>query len=256
MWWLVWFWVAAPRPPVAPAFSPPDHSILLQRSGQVRLTWNRPGRRFTVRVWQGETLCSQVTTTERELPLSVEPGGQYRWTLQSSSGGAVESHVFSVAEKLEYHADGRSGVVLADGNGQPGTNGDHVKVELVRDAHGMNLYIFEPRQVRRYLFCEPGLRFSITARGGNGGKGRDGISYSRHPWGWSGGAAGWGGQIRVVTRTAPWRDYLDLDVTAGKAGAGGAGGVYIDGDETVEAPDGPPGRLGQGGKVETQIAEP
>ncbi len=85
MWWVVWLWVAVPQVPAGPAFYPPHESILLQSSGLVHLTWNRPGRVFVVRLWKGDTLVSQVTTTERRFPVSVENGGSYTWTVQTSS---------------------------------------------------------------------------------------------------------------------------------------------------------------------------
>ncbi len=120
----------------------------------------------------------------------------------------------------------------------------------------MNLYIQERQEARHYLFCEPGLKFAISARGGDGSAGSAGRDFSGHPQGYDGGGAGWGGNIRVVTRSAPWRDYLDLDVRAGSPGPGGAGGWYRDGEDLVQASDGEPGRPGQGGRVETKIAEP
>ncbi|MBX3165759.1 MAG: hypothetical protein KF760_00050 [Candidatus Eremiobacteraeota bacterium] len=252
MWWIFWLWLAVPRLPVGPAFYPPDDSILLQNSGQVQLRWTRPGKKFVVRFWQGEVLQSQVTTTERSFPVSVESGGTYLWSVQSTAGGPVENHAFSVAGSFAYHSDGRSGTA-SDVRGLPGSNGGQLRVELVRDEHGMNLYIVERQASRRYLFCEPGLRFLITARGGNGSDGAAGRDFSSHPQGYDGGAAGWGGNIRVLTRNAPWRDYLDLDVTPGQAGRGGRGGFYQDGDDIVQAPDGAAGRPGQGGRVDTRL---
>ena len=253
MWWIFWLWLAVPKVPSGPAYFPPDDCILLQSSGQVRLFWSRPGRNYVVRIWQGGSLQSQVTTTERFFPVTVESGGSYVWSVQSSSGGALETHRFSVTDRFEYHSDGRSGAVEGNGRGQAGTNGGQVDVDLVRDGYGMNLYISERQRRLRYLFCEPGQRFLITARGGDGGQGADGQSYSLHPQGFNGGGAGWGGNIRVTTHTAPWRDYLDFDVTPGKPGPGGSGGWYQDGDDIVQAPDGEPGRPGQGGRVETRL---
>ena len=255
MWWVVWLWIAVPQVPAGPAFSPPHESILLLNSGQVNLTWNGPGRKFVVRLWKGDALVSQVTTTGRSFPVSVENGGAYSWSVRSSSGGVEEKHSFTVAERFEYHSDGRDGGQTL-GRGLAGTNGGQLTVELTRDEHGMNLYIQERRQARRYLFCEPGLRFLITARGGNGSQGNAGQDYSGHPQGYDGGGGGWGGNIRVMTRSAPWRDYLDLDVRPGRPGSGGAGGWYRDGEDLVQASDGEPGRPGQGGRVETKIAEP
>ena len=253
MWWIFWLWLAVPQMPSGPAFYPPDESILLQNSGQVRLSWTRPGRKYVVRFWQGESLQSQVTTSERSFPVSVESGGSYAWSVQSSSGGPVDTHYFSVADRFEYHSDGRIGTASSGGRGQAGTNGGQLVVDLVRDVHGMNLYITERQRRQRYLFCEPGQRFSITARGGDGARGSDGQSYSLHPQGYDGGGAGWGGNIRVTTHTAPWRDYLDFDVAPGQAGRGGTGGWYQDGDDIVQAPDGEPGKPGQGGRIDTRL---
>lgn len=254
MWWVFWLWLAVPQIPAGPAFYPPDESILLQNSGQVRLSWTRPGRQFVVRVWQAETLQTQVTTSERSMPISVEPGAAYAWSVQSATGGPVETHYFSVADRLEYHSDGRSASAAGPRRqGPAGTNGGQLSLDLVRDAHGMNLYVAERQRRLRYLFCEPGLRFSVSARGGDGGRGSDGQDYSSHPQGYDGGGAGWGGNIRVVTHSAPWREYLNLDVTPGKPGLGGRGGWYQDGDDIVQAPDGEPGRPGQGGRVDTHL---
>ena len=254
MWWVVWLWLAVPQMPAGPAFYPPDECILLLNSGQVRLSWTRPGRKFLVRFWQGEVLLSQVTTSERSLPISVESGGSYAWSVQPASGGPVETHYFSVADRFEYHSDGRSATAAPSyTRGQSGTNGGQLSLDLVRDEHGMNLYISERQRRQRYLFCEPGVRFLVTARGGDGSRGSDGRDYSSHPQGYDGGVAGWGGNIRVVTHSAPWRDYLNLDVTAGKPGQGGRGGWYQDGDDIVQAPDGQPGRPGQGGRVDTYL---
>lgn len=253
MWWVVWLWVAFPQVPASSAFYPPQDSILLLTSGQVNLTWKRPGRKFEVRVWRGQSLISQAVTTDRSFPVSVENGHAYSWSVKSA--GVEERHSFSVAEALEYHSDGRDGVETS-GRGLAGTNGGQLSVELARDEHGMNLYIQERNQARRYLFCEDGLRFLITARGGNGGRGSAGRDFSLHPQGYDGGGGGWGGNVRVKTRNAPWRDYLDLDVRPGSAGSGGPGGWYRDGDDVVQASDGEPGRPGQGGRVDTLIAEP
>lgn len=254
MWWVFWFCLAVPQMPAGPSFFPPDESILLQRSGQVRLTWTSPGRKFVVRLWQGEVLQSQVATSEHSLTVSVEGGQSYAWSVQSALGGPVETHYFSVADRLAYHADGRGGsLVSGRGRGQAGTNGGQLSLDLVRDEYGMNLYVVERQRRQRYLFCEPGLRFAITARGGDGSSGSDGKDYSAHPQGYDGGGAGWGGNIRVVTHSAPWREYLDLDVTPGKPGQGGRGGWYQDGDDIVQAPDGEAGKPGQGGRVDTYL---
>lgn len=253
MWWIVWLWLAAPRVPVGPPFYPPDESILLQKSDLVELRWGRPGRKFLVRFYQGDSLRAQVTTSERVFPVSVEPGGSYRWTVQTVPGQGSETHQFTRASTFEYHADGRSAIASSSRRGMPGTNGAQLTLVLERDLHGMNLYIQERRRRLRYLFCEPGLRFLITARGGNGGPGSDGVPFSLHPQGYEGGSAGWGGNLRVLTRNAPWREYLDLDVRAGQPGPGGRGAFYMDGEDIVQAPDGPQGRSGQGGRVDTLL---
>lgn len=96
------------------------------------------------------------------------------------------------------------------------------------------------------------MRFLISARGGNGGDGGDGYyGFRYHFEGYDGGAAGYGGRVEVWTGSAPWRDYLDVDVRPGVAGKGGAG-LSVG---TTTWPSGRPGTPGQPGQVITRISD-
>ena len=254
MWLGVWFWLvlaATPQVPKVPDLFPPDDCILLQRSGQVTLRWRLPGKKFLVSVWQGEALVSQVTTTEFACPVSVEAGGSYLWSVKpvQALGARSETHYFSVDEDFSYHSDGRDG-----GYGQAGDNGGQLTADLVRDSYGMNLYLSEKKKTLRYLWTEPDILFTLTARGGNGGQGRSGKDFTSFVAGWPGGSAGWGGNIRVITHTVPWRGSLLIDVTPGRPGPGGEGGFYYDEEgDLVQASNGPIGKAGQAGRVDTRL---
>jgi hypothetical protein len=119
----------------------------------------------------------------------------------------------------------------------------------------MNLWIWDRETHRHFLFLEKGKHFLISARGGDGGKGQDGIEFAEPEAarGQNGGSAGWGGMIEVTTRDAPWRQYLEMDVAAGEPGAGGQGGRYYRNGVLERAADGHPGQPGRPGRVVTAI---
>ena len=246
LWWLL---LLTPELPHRPDLYPPEGCILLQRSGRVTLRWNLPGKKFEVKLWKDEALVSQVKTTDASFPVSVTSGGRYRWTVTPTVGKA-RRHAFSVTDDFSYHCDGRTG-----GLGLSGENGGQVTAELKRDQYGMNLFIGCKDQPRlHYLFQEPGIRFTLTSRGGNGGPGRKGRDHAPDPGGGSGGNAGWGGNIKVITHNAPWREYLDIDVRAGQPGQGGPGGWFYNQQHGLtQAINGDNGRPGRGGRVETHL---
>ena len=249
--WLWFFWAASPQIPKGPDLFPPDDCILLQKSGQVTLRWRLPGKKFVVRFWQGEVLLSQVTTTESQCPVSVEAGGEYLWTVKplQAMRARTEMHYFSVDDDFAYHSDGRDGSF-----GQGGDNGGQLTADLVRDQYGMNLYLSEKKKTLRYLWNEPGILFTVTARGGNGGQGRSGGDFTSFVDGWPGGSAGWGGNIRIITHTVPWREYLDVDLRPGQPGPGGQGGLYYDDEgDLCHGTPGAVGKVGQGGRVDTRL---
>ena len=72
----------------------------------------------------------------------------------------------------------------------------------------------------------------------------------------AGGAAGWGGNLKITTYNAPWREYLEVDVSPGTPGAGGKGGKYrISANQEATAPDGAAGKQGQPGRVDTRLPQ-
>jgi len=106
-----------------------------------------------------------------------------------------------------------------------------------------------------FLCLDPKLRFLISVRGGDGGKGEDGIEFDRadKACGRPGGSAGWGGTVEITTRDAPWRDYLEVDVSPGQPGEGGRGGRYYRHGTIERAPDGKSGQVGRPGRIVTMI---
>jgi hypothetical protein len=193
-----------------PPVYPPKDVILLQNSPVVPLRWSLPGRHFKVeQTSQGRTLWSGETYGNRQ-EVYVAPGQPIHWVITELAGQGRYASDFTRGSEYEYHADGKDG-----------SPGDSLEIRLGRDQNGMNLLLLHRGLRRHYLFGQPNLRFRVSCRGGAGLPGRDG---------------GPGGHILVTTDSAPWRDFLDLDVTGGKAGGKG-----------TQAHDGAPG------VVETRI---
>lgn len=251
---------AAATVPASPGAFPPEGAVLLLRdSSQVTLRWKLPRGAFTAELWSEGSKQMETELTEAGWTVPVQKGKSYGWILRNSSG-IFQQGRFGVAGEMSFAANGRDGTPgrpgPAGGNGQPGTNGGQLEAELQRDEAGMHLRIRARGQDLHYLFVEPGVKFAITARGGNGGDGAAGDDFRGYQAavGHDGGAAGWGGSIKVTTYNAPWRQYLDIDVTPGTPGSGGKGGqYYVLGRQIANAPNGKDGKKGQGGRVDTRL---
>lgn len=245
----MWYWLLLLGLAQSPPAFPPDGCILLQPAEQVTLRWNLPGRRFRVRVLQGEKIVQDLVTNRRNCPVGVENDGPYQWSVQALDSSASESHSFRVSCKNSYVRDGLNGSRGCDGS--PGPNLD---VELSRDHAGMNLFIQDGPKRLHYIFCERAQFFLISARGGNGGKGHDGPKVRRHGSAGHGGIGGAGGIVRITTFDAPWRDYLRVDV---RGGAGGEAGTTVDQrdqyGELIQGWGGFRGWSGRDGSVKTKI---
>ena len=143
--------------------------------------------------------------------------------------------------------------------GLGGTGGGILRCRLSRDQAGMHLVLWHPGGRNHYLFAQPGLRFSVTARGGEGAWGRDGRDGTEEGTaagepGVDGTPGGNGGRVVISTGSAPWREFLDVDVSLGKGGRGGKGGLY-QGSTYERARDGRDGADGFPGRVETVIKD-
>ncbi len=226
---------------------PPEGAILLTESSNVTLRWQVPGRKFRVELVEGGG-PSQIQVVEASnCSVRVRPGFQYTWRLTPEGGRTLVGH-FSVADKFAYSADGRTG-----SPGKNGTNGGQLRVRLAKDEAGMNLWISDPPL--RYLWVDGRKRFTLSARGGEGGVGEDGLEFAEPAAarGQNGGSAGWGGTVEVTTRDAPWRQYLEIDVSPGEPGAGGKGGRYYRNGVLEHGADGRPGQPGRPGRITTAI---
>ncbi len=252
---------AATVPGSVGAFPPEGAVLLLKDTSQVTLRWKLPRGAFTAELWSQGSKQMETTLTEAGWTVPVQKGVSYGWILRNSQG-IYEPGRFGVARDLSFWLNGRDGAPgrpgPAGGPGQPGTNGGQIAAELQRDEAGMHLRIHAQGQDLHYLFVDPGVLFKITAVGGNGGDGSAGDDFRGYAAaiGHDGGAAGWGGNVKVTTYNAPWRQYLEVDLRAGTAGAGGKGGKYYSssGQDSV-APDGKKGKDGQPGRVDTRLSQ-
>jgi hypothetical protein len=250
-------------PSVPTEVYPPDGVVLLLNRKQVTLRWKLPPGTYTAELWsEGNKLREMHVVvshgTSANWQVAVENGRSYGWILRSSQGVYAQGG-FGVAGEFGFSANGRDGAAGRPGPegtaGRPGSSGQQVEAELKRDEAGMHLRILSGNRRQHYLFAEPDLHFKITARGGDGGKGADGDNFRGYQAavGRDGGPAGWGGNCRITTYDAPWRDYLEIDLSPGKPGDGGKGGKYQSTSGIVNAPDGRPGRAGEGGRVDTHL---
>lgn len=249
---LLLLFLGAPELPRQGLTFPPDNSILLTRESRVTLRWNLPGRKFRVELFRaGVVVRSEVVEGDR-CQIEASPGEQYSWRVTPLQAVGARPHLghFSVAQQFEYRATGRTG-----SPGKNGSNGGQVRVRLARDGAGMNLWIWERDRHLHYLCLDPQSRFLISVKGGDGGKGQDGIEFEtlKKACGGPGGSAGWGGTVEIATRDAPWRDYVFVDVSPGEPGEGGQGGRYYWHGNIQKAPDGERGQSGRPGRVVTVI---
>jgi hypothetical protein len=249
---LLWLLLAVPQVPGGGTLYPPDNVVLLHRSPTFTMRWKLPGKKFQADLYHGGKLMMSQVLSQSSWTVAISPGASYTWMITplQEVPPVTRAARFSVIDVPEYNSHGRDG-----GPGQKGTPGGQIQADLRRDGAGMNLFVTERNRTMHYLFSEPGIRFRISARGGVGGDGKPGLSFRmpRQCVGGPGGGGGWGGSVRIITHTAPWREYLDVDVSAGQPGAGGAGGEYYDDEKLVKAPDGPPGQPGKAGTVQTII---
>ncbi|MFN8612940.1 MAG: hypothetical protein U0931_35705 [Vulcanimicrobiota bacterium] len=239
-----------------PGVYPPDGVILIQRSRQVTVRWDLPRGKYRAQLFcQGKRTALNYLQ-DPTWTVSVEPGQSYNWVLSVWEKRTHYRGGFSLAQDFRYSADGQNGNPGRPGpdgaDGQPGRNGGDLKVELRRQPNGMHLIVRNQSQLSEYLFAEPGLRFTLSARGGDGGAGADGVNgYGLEmARGRDGGAAGWGGNLMITTYDCPWRDFLDIDVSPGRPGAPGKA------DPGYHVADGQPGKAGQAGRVQTHLGNP
>ncbi|MBS2034049.1 hypothetical protein JST97_03625 [bacterium] len=195
-----------------------------------------------------------LTQTRKSVEIRVAPGQQYRWLVRSNLGGSLNSQ-FGVAREFEFHCDGQAGT------GEPG---GRVEARLERQNGLMELFVSCRHHRLYYVFGEPGVKFLLSARGGSGRQGAPGLDVPNNPCrpGNPGGSGGWGGQVRILTSTAPWRDFLKVDVSGGEGGPGGRGGralfSHVSGYDSPRpiGPSGPQGQPGREGSVLTGIGQP
>jgi hypothetical protein len=230
---------------------PPDGVRLIQATGTVPLRWQIPGRQFHVQVRQDSQLLLDVVTASQEQSVTVKRDGPVSWSVRNERGEATGG-TFSVPSEFVLRLDGPDGQagtwLRGKWRGRAGGPGGMARVKLSRDVHGMHLWIQEPRPTAHYLFASQGMKFTLSARGG------DGASASLHRYDQPrpplpATAGGNGGLVFITTNHAPWRDYLKVDVGQGTGGTltikydkGHEMDVHS-GIETVKAPDGRAGRV-------------
>jgi hypothetical protein len=247
--------------PSTGAYPPEGAVLLLGQNEEVTLRWKLPRGSFKAELWSQGSKRMETELSDGSWTVPVQRGRSYGWILRNS-GGIYQQGRFGVAGEASFVCNGRDGTPGRPGpagtHGQPGTNGGQVEAELQRDEAGMHLRLRAQGKTLHYLFVDSGQRFSIQARGGNGGPGSDGDDFRgyRAAVGHDGGAAGWGGTLKVTTYNAPWRQYLEVDLAPGTPGAGGKGGRYrVSSNQDGVAPDGNPGKAGQGGRVDTRLGQ-
>ena len=257
---LLLFWVLWGRASAVPVgFNyPPDGVILLQHSRQVELRGQFPKGIFRAELWRSGILVLSQSLTGSRWAVTVDPGKEYLWKVYDTKGLHLEGR-FQVAAEFSFSADGADGRPGSKGitsqEGAPGEPGGQILAELRRYPDGMHLTLRTRKLNRHYLFVEPNLHLAVSSRGGNGGRGADGLAWHGYnpAKGRKGGDAGWGGNLIITTHDAPWRDYLDVDLRPGQPGEGGRGAPWAPSVEHGYGPDGPSGRTGEGGRVETRL---
>lgn len=262
MLWL-WLWLAVSR---GGRDYPPPGVTLLQNSRFVPLRWRLRGP-VQLQVWQDSREIANRSLRESMAWVEIERGVPVRWRVSNARGESFESE-FSLCRSTEYHLDGAAGRASADGyRGLGGGSGGRLRALLSRDDAGMHLILWRPDGRDHYFFSEVGLRFALTVQGGAGAAGADGQNadekHLRPTPGRDGTSGGNGGHIIISTGTAPWRDYLKVDVSAGRGGKGGRGGAFAHykdvlekyGDRDLREADGKDGADGFPGKIETVIQD-
>lgn len=222
---------------------PPKDVILIQNSNIVPLRWSLPGRHFKVEVMaEGRLLWSGETYGQHQ-EVSVAPGQSVHWVVTDLGGGGRYENDFSRAREFEYHADGvRAGTIPVSGGS--------LQVRLGRDGNGMNMLIIHRGVRQHYIFSQPGMRFKVSCRGSEG---LPGLSFGPDTIiATAGGNGGEGGRILVTTDSAPWRDFLDLDVSGGTGGLGGKL-LTTGGNPPYPPPRAESGQDGKPGRIETRI---
>lgn len=213
--------------------------------------------------WWNSGIMQPLPTLQGEASISLSPGQRYTWRAYTGSQ-MVNSATFEVSDRFEYRSlgrDGENGVRdRTPQDGKSGTDGGNLQVDLARLGPNLNLEIREHGQVHRYLLADTDHKFLISVRGGAGGKGSDGLDQQGEDLAaaGNGGASGWGGHIEMTVHQIPWREALELDVSAGTPGAGGHGGqdqgTDMDGKHLDRKyPDGRPGVCGHPGTINTHI---
>lgn len=214
--WLISLWLFSSCGPVfgQAGLFPPDGCILLTEQSSVILRWPASSSSYRLELTQDGRLQSTFDLATTSIAVPVKPGGHYHWSVTPKRGQPL-SGTFSVSEEWEYHADG------AEDSGESGRN---ISVRLERLGDGMQMKLKCGRESRLYLFTSPGRHFLLSSRGA---RGCIALSYefqdlgggdARDPY--PAGNGGWGGIIEILTKDAPWRDYLEVDVSPGKGGSG------------------------------------
>lgn len=263
--------LAAESRPAQGAAVPPKGSVVVQSPGHLWLSWPNVSSRPRIRVWYEKQPMVDETSPEGRYRLRVRPGVRYLWSYSDPSGKRAEWLDFSVTDLFEYRADGRPGTPGSKTTpATPGSPGGKIQARLSKDSSGTHLWIGEGEQQRHFFLNEPGRRFLLSARGGDGGAGYVGEDErvyehevpgrrSRPPArataGGNGGDAGWGGRIELRTNLEDWQELLAIDLSPGSPGKGGRGGSYVgtDGDvlssRVFHLPSGADGKPGQAGHL-------
>lgn len=213
---------------------PPEGCILLTQQKSVTLSWTGALRGGHFALFEDGRSLMSFPFEGNHLAVPVKPGSSYGWRVTPRRGTARAGH-FSVADVWQYKAD------AADGYGEAGKK---ITIRLERIGPGMQMDLECGRDRKLYYFTGSDRRFQVSARGGRGRPAEEYPFYDS--WsevqedGTPAGPGGWGGLIEISTRDAPWRDYLELDVSPGLGGQGSS-----------SLPT--PGATGKPGQVVTRI---
>lgn len=200
--------------PAAADLFPPDDCIVLTVRNSLTLSWPAAGSSQLLELYEDEKLLYRYPLAATSLAVAIRPGRRYRWSVTPKGRPPLQSR-FSVANHWGYEADADDGF---------GASGKKVSIRLERADQGMQMWLQCGADRKRFFFASKGRLFRVSARGGAG---RNAQAYPFYdPWsevqedGTPAGPGGWGGLIEISTRDAPWRDYLEIDVSPGGGGAG------------------------------------
>lgn len=248
---------------VTPLQPPVSDSIVVTRQAALFFCWPVSSN-ARVEFWNGgRSAVLEHPQLGTWVPFS--PNQNYAFRVFEGTR-VISTTTFRVVDHFEFHQDGRVGEDAvysgAPQDGKAGTSGGSVRLDLSRSGANVWLELLAENEHLKLLLADPGSKILITARGGDGGRGSDGLDFKGPALAipGNGGEAGWGGRIEVTVHQMPWREYLDLDVSPGRPGPGGRGGNDLGTSMSGrplsnKAPDGRPGQPGQSGHLVTQIAD-